>query len=111
MDIDVRIGDESITINIEDPHRVDLDEVVGRIRSLGERTGHDLNGLDIQGLIPMMIRGVAGCEAGCPADARGLVRRGFDGFKLEYIEGGILSAEKRFGDGRLFVLKVFPEFG
>jgi len=110
MDIDVRIGDESLTINIDNPHRFDLNQVVEKIRVFGQNSGHDLNGVDIEWLITGMIRGVAGCEAGCPADAKGLVRSGFDGFKLSYIEGGILSAETTLKDGKVFMLKVFPEF-
>jgi len=82
MDIDVRIGDESLTINIQNPHRFDLKQVVSDIRGFAEKAGHDLRDTDLDGLIPRMIKGVAGCEAGCPADAKGLVRSGFDGFKL-----------------------------
>jgi hypothetical protein len=110
MEIDVRIGNESLTINIKNPYRFDLNQVVADIRVFAERVGYDLKETDLEGLIPRMIRGVAGCEAGCPADAKGLVREGFDGFRLGYIEGGILSATTELSDGRPFTLRVFPEF-
>jgi len=110
MEIDVRIGDESLSINIKNPYRLDLDQIVDEIRTFAERSGYDLRDQDLDGLIPRMIRGVAGCEAGCPADAKGLVRDGFNGFRLSYIEGGILSAVTELHDGKPFTLKVFPEF-
>jgi hypothetical protein len=110
MDIDVHIGGESLTISIQNPHRFNLQDVVGRIRDAGERAGYDLSKTDLEGLILRMIRGVAGCEAGCPSNAKSLVREGFDGFNLDYIEGGILSAETRLKDGEALRLRVFPEF-
>lgn len=67
-------------------------------------------GADIRGLIPAMVKGVAGCEHGCPADAKGLVSKGFKDFELQYIEAGILSACRSTGDGRFFYLKMFPDF-
>ena len=45
-----------------------------------------------------------------PADAKGLVSKGFKDFELQYIEGGILSARRLTGDGRFFYLKMFPDF-
>ncbi len=110
MDIDVNISNKSLTINIENPHRFDLNQVTERIRDFGKMSGCNLSDIDLEGLIHRMIRGVAGCEAGCPSDAKGLIREGFNGFNLSYIEGGILSAEARLKDGQTLTLKVFPEF-
>ena len=57
-----------------------------------------------------MIRGVAGCEDGCPSDAKRLVSEGFGGFNLSYIEGGILSAVKTTDDGKEISVRIFPDF-
>ena len=110
MDIDIRIDCESLTITVENPHRFDVSHVVQRIYDFGMKFGVDLNALKIGKLIPEMVRGVAGCEGGCPADAKSLVRTGFGDFTLAYIEGGILSASYNLDNGKLFELKIFPDF-
>jgi len=70
----------------------------------------DSGGHDFRGLIPKMIKGIAGCENGCPSDAKRLVSRGVKGFELEYIEGGILSARTYLKNGGTLYLKLFPDF-
>jgi len=57
-----------------------------------------------------MIEGIAGCERGCPANAKGFVARGFKSFTLQYIEGGILSAHTSVDNGKSLTLKMFPDF-
>ncbi len=110
MDIGVSIGKESLDVNISNPHKIDLDKVVKNIVEFGSKFEIDLAGLKIERLIPKMIRGVAGCEGGCPADAQSLVRQGFGSFNLSYIEGGILSAVCTLDNGKPFSVKIFPEF-
>jgi hypothetical protein len=110
MDIDVRIGKVALTINIENPHRIDTAQVMQRIADLGKRCGVDMADLHIDKLIQRMVRGVSGCENGCPADAKSLVREGFQGFDISYIEGGILSADKTLMNGKSLGIKVFPDF-
>ncbi len=110
MELDVSVGNESISISIENPFQADLDSVVGRIEAFlaSQRLGQ--NGLDIRGLLPKMVKGIVGCEAGCPADAKGLVSRGFRTFQLEYVEGGILSAKAQTASGKTLHIRMFPEF-
>jgi len=110
MVLDAVLGDDSVTMDIADPFHPDLTALAGRIDHFVNTRGADISGLDIKELILRMIKGIAGCEKGCPADAKGLVARGFEGFELEYIEGGILSAEALLRDGRHFYLKMFPDF-
>jgi len=110
MDIDVSIDGKSLTINIENPYRVDVKSLMDQIREFAEEMGVDVDALRIETLIPKMIKGVAGCEAGCPADAKSVVREGFKGFNLSYIEGGILTATTSLKGGRPLQIKVFPEF-
>ena len=81
-----------------------------KIEDFASSKGVDLGSLDIKGLIPKMVKGIAGCEKGCPADAKGLVSRGVRDFVLEYIEGGILSATAKTTDGTVISLKMFPDF-
>ena len=57
-----------------------------------------------------MVKGIAGCEAGCPADAKSVATKGHRNFKLDYIEGGILSATAEIGQGKILSLKLFPDF-
>lgn len=110
MDIDVSINGESLSVSIENPHSFDLAQVTEDIIGFGKKYGVDLGPLEMENLIPRMIRGVAGCESGCPADAQSLVRQGFGSFSLSYIEGGILTAVHTLQNGTPVEVKVFPDF-
>ena len=110
MEIDVRLSNESLCINIEDPFKVDIASVTADIYNFGNNKGIDLSSLEIEKLIPRMIQGVAGCEGGCPADAKNLVRQGFGVFRLSYVEGGILTAARKLTNGTQLEVKIFPEF-
>jgi hypothetical protein len=106
----VGLDKESIAVPIEKPFQPDLDGIMENIERFAASKDVNLDGIDIRGLIPKMIRGIAGCEGGCPADAKGLVRQGYGNFQLKYIEGGILSADVSIGKGRTLTLKMFPDF-
>ncbi|HUK99517.1 MAG TPA: hypothetical protein VLX29_01535 [Nitrospirota bacterium] len=110
MELDVRIDKDSISIGIDNPFHLDLDAMVGRIEQFLTLKGQKLNGLDVRGLLPRMVKGIAGCEAGCPADAKNVVKQGYKNFKLDYIEGGILSATVEIEHGKTLSLKLFPDF-
>jgi len=110
MVLDAMIDGDSLTIDIADPFHPDLVALVSRIEQFVRTKGADISGLDVSELILRMIKGIAGCEKGCPADAKGIVSRGFAGFELQYIEGGILSAHALLNDDRHFYLKMFPDF-
>jgi len=108
MELEVSVGTNTETLNVPDPYRVDLEKVGRKIREM--IGANNIDGIDIEGLIKRMIKGVYGCEEGCPADAKSLVRSGYGPFKLEYIEGGILTARYTLADGKELSIKVFPEF-
>ncbi len=110
MVLDVILEKESMTFRIDDPFHFDLNGAAERIRRFLAEKGLDINDEKTCELISRMIRGIAGCEGGCPANAKELVSRGFDGYRLEYIEGGILSAKTSFTDGRVLYFKMFPDF-
>ena len=110
MELDVRMDSDSLSIPVANPFQLDLDNVVERIEGFVSSKGSRLNGLDIRGLLPKMIRGVAGCEQGCPANAREVVEDGFRNFQLEYIEGGILAAKAPLENGKELSIKLFPDF-
>lgn len=110
MVLDAIVDKESVTISIENPFRSDIDDIADRIEKMVSSKGATAAGLDLKGLIPRMIKGIAGCESGCPADAKRLVSKGFKGFDLEYIEGGILSARTALNNGSVLYLKLFPDF-
>ena len=110
MELDVRLNDRSLSITITDPFRPDLPAIRGRIRDFFGGQGVSIDGLGIEDLVPLMVRGVAGCEAGCPADAKGIVERGYRNFRLAYVEGGILTAQADLPGGRSVALKLFPDF-
>ena len=110
MDIDIRVGNESLSFNIDNPHRFNISDVMNDVLSFGNNEGVDFNLLDVEQLIPRMIRGVAGCEAGCPSDAHSVVREGFGSFKLEYVEGGILTATQALENNKTLQIKIFPDF-
>jgi hypothetical protein len=110
MELDVRMGKEALSIIIENPFRLDTDAIVGKIENFMATGGVEKSDLDIRGLLPRMVKGIAGCEAGCPSDARSVVQKGHQHFSLEYIEGGILSATAQLGQGKTLSLKLFPDF-
>ncbi|GBE36761.1 hypothetical protein BMS3Bbin07_00913 [bacterium BMS3Bbin07] len=110
MDIEVTIEGESLSITVENPFHMETAGVVARIREFADKKGLQLEGLNLEGLLPKMIRGVVGCEEGCPANAKSLVAQGYGDFHLEYIEGGILAASCQVNGSERLTIKVFPEF-
>ena len=110
MLLDIVLDNDSLTITIEDPFRFDGDALMKKIHGFAASKEISLLGSDVEGLIPKMIRGIAGCENGCPANAKALVEQGYRSFTLKYIEGGILSAQTSLGSGKTLQLKMFPEF-
>lgn len=110
MELDVSIEKEKISIHIDNPFRLDLNSIVKEIEDFAVSRGLKLNGLDIKGLIPKMVRGIAGCENGCPSNALELVNSGVKNFKISYIEGGILTAETMTEGKKTISFKMFPEF-
>jgi len=110
MELDIKIGGDSLSIPITNPFQLELDSMLDTIKNFASSKNIRLDNLDIRGLIPKMVKGIAGCEKGCPADAKGLVSRGVTDFELEYIEGGILSAKTKTADGTAIFLKMFPDF-
>ena len=110
MELDVKADGKSLAVPISDPFRVNLAELVSKVSAFLDSEGVRSADLDIEGLIPKMIKGIAGCEGGCPADAKSLVRNGFRNFQLDYVEGGILTASAQDSAGRPVVLKMFPDF-
>ena len=91
MVLDVIINDASISVQIDKPLKPDLDAIYSQIEQFALSKGTDIKAFDLRGLVLKMIKGIAGCEHGCPADAKGLEYRGYKGFKVHYVEGGILT--------------------
>ena len=110
MELDVNVAGKSLAITIDNPFHLDIDATVIQIESFLSAQGTPANGLDIRGLVPKLVKGIAGCEGGCPADAKSLVSRGFKNFKLAYIEGGILEARAVTENGKNVAFKMFPDF-
>ena len=110
MDIDVSLAGDSLPINVENPHHMDTESVVGRIGEFLQERGVPHGDLALAELLPKMVKGIAGCEGGCPANAQSLVRKGFGKYHLEYIEGGILTAKYEVSPGRSLEIKMFPDF-
>lgn len=110
MELDVRLEKESLSIPITNPFKLDVDSVTAQIEGFISSKGGSLSGLDVKNLIPKMVRGIAGCEAGCPANAMEVVSTGYMNFDLAYIEGGILIATAKTEEGKELSLKMFPDF-
>jgi hypothetical protein len=110
MLLDISINGESFEVDIADPFRYDLEDMCSQIERFATALGVDVAPADVKGLIPKMIRGIAGCEGGCPADAKGIASRGHAAFEIEYVEGGILTAQTQLGGGESLVVKMFPDF-
>ena len=110
MVLEVIIDGASASIQVDKPFQPELESIMRRIQELAASVGADIAALDVEKLIPEMIRGIAGCESGCPANAKSLISRGFKGFELHYVEGGILTARSNTGSGSVLQLKMFPDF-
>lgn len=110
MVLDVQMNSASLSLDINDPYRIDAEGLSRKIDEMASTQGIALQGLDVRGLLPRMVRGVAGCEEGCPANAKELVERGYGTFDLQYVEGGILTASARTADGKTVRFKLFPDF-
>ena len=110
MVLDVIINNASASIQIDKPFQPDIDAIHSQIERFATSKGTNIADLDIKGLILKMIRGIAGCERGCPANAKDLESTGHRGFEVRYIEGGILSANIMTSDGVTLYLKMFPDF-
>jgi hypothetical protein len=110
MELDVSVSGESLSITIDNPFKLEMSAIMSSIREFISGQNINLNGLDIEGLLPRMVKGIAGCEDGCPADAKSLVSQGFSDFEINYIEGGILSAKAKVETHKMLELKMFPNF-
>jgi hypothetical protein len=110
MELDVTVSGKSLSIPIPDPFRLDIESLVAKIETFLSSQGATTAGLDFRGLLPKLVKGIAGCEGGCPADAQNFVSRGFTNFKLAYIEGGILQAQTKSADGKDISFRMFPDF-
>jgi len=110
MDLDVVIGKESLPVNIENHFSFDIGAVMSNIIDFGNKNEVDLIPFQLDELIKRMIKGVAGCEAGCPSDAKSIVRDGFGNFTLDYVEGGILTATQVLDNNKTLQVKIFPGF-
>jgi hypothetical protein len=110
MDIDVRFMGRTLPIKVTDPHRMNTAAVVGEIVSFLNGDAGSPDAMHLAELLPRMVRGVAGCEGGCPSNAKGLVRAGFRDYHLDYVEGGILTAAREVAPGQRLEIKIFPEF-
>ena len=110
MVLDAIINDESVSVQIDKPFEADVAAIYSQIERFASSKGTDISKLDVKGLIPSMIRGIAGCEHGCPANAKDLEFNGYKGFDVTYVEGGILTASIKTSDGSTLSLKMFPDF-
>ncbi len=110
MELDVTIDKDSLSIMIDDSFRYDLDALTEKISAFLLSKGAHINKNEIRELIPAMIKGIAGCEHGCPSDAKRLVSRGYKDFELSYIDGGILLAEARIENQKVLSIKLFPNY-
>lgn len=110
MELDVRMDNDSLSIPIDNPFHLDTDSIVEKIGHFAASKGTRLDGIDIKGLLPKMVRGIAGCEGGCPSNALELVSSGFNSFELAYVEGGILTAKTVTENGKVLNIKMFPDF-
>ncbi len=110
MELVISIDKESLSIPIDNPFKLDLDAITAKIEDFLSVKNSGFSSLDINGLLPKMVKGIAGCEKGCPADAMYFVSKGYKNFELAYIEGGILTAKAPADNGKLLLLKMFPDF-
>ncbi len=109
MELTVTIDNDSLSIPFDNPFRTDLTTVEEKITDFILSKEVDPGEIDVRGLLPRLIRGVAGCERGCPANALDLVQRGFKNFELTYIDGGILTAKVKTGEKTIH-FRMFPDF-
>lgn len=110
MELDISIDNDSLSITISNPFQLDTDSIIEEIEGFLSSRGTGIDGIDLHGLLPLMVKGIAGCEHGCPSQAKSLVSDGYKNFELSYIEGGILSANTVTDNKKVLHLKMFPHF-
>lgn len=110
MELDISIDNDSLSITISNPFQLDTDSIIEEIEGFLSSQGTGMDGIDMHGLIPLMVKSIAGCERGCPSRAKSLVSDGYKNFELSYIEGGILSAKTVTDNKKVLHLKMFPHF-
>ena len=110
MELDVSYGSKSLSISIGDPFHLDINATTDRIGTFLLSEGISIKAPDLSGLLSQMVKAIAGCEEGCPADAKGFVDRGFQNFELAYIEGGILQARGTLKGWENVTVRMFPDF-
>ncbi|PIQ05102.1 MAG: hypothetical protein COW73_06510, partial [Nitrospirae bacterium CG18_big_fil_WC_8_21_14_2_50_70_55] len=108
MEFDVHFQGRSLPLKVDDPFRLDSARFAERIHAFLAEAVQQVEELHLAELLPRMVRGVAGCEAGCPADAKHLVRLGFRDYQLAYIDGGILTARRDLALGEPLEIRLFP---
>ena len=81
MVLDVIINNVSVSVPIDKPFQPDLDAIHSQIERFASSKGIDIADLDVKGLILKMIKGIVGCERGCPANAKDLESTGHKGFE------------------------------
>ena len=65
MELDVSVSGESLSITIDNPFKLEMSAIMSSIREFMSGQNINLNGLDIEGLLPRMVKGIAGCEDSC----------------------------------------------
>jgi hypothetical protein len=110
MLFEVGIDTDTLPIQIDNPFNYDLQNMIAQIVQFASSKGISVDGFDLDSLIPKMTRGIAGCQGGCPSNAKRFAQAGFRDFSIQYIEGGILSVSIDIGNGRSLTLKAFPDF-
>ena len=110
MEIDIGLNGESLPIQVDNPFHMDTERIVGQISAFLEPRGVETGSLHLLELLPRMVKGIVGCERGCPADAQSFVQKGFHDYALEYVEGGILKAVRKTAGGDRLEIRMFPDF-
>ncbi|RMF81484.1 MAG: hypothetical protein D6739_09200 [Nitrospirae bacterium] len=110
MEFDIRFQGRSLPLKVEDPYRFDAQQLAEEVHTFLDGAAREAGELHLAELLPRMVRGVAGCEAGCPADAKHLVRTGFRDYELAYVDGGILTARRDLAPGAPLEIRLFPDF-
>ena len=90
MEISIGVGSDSISIVVENPFHIDLDSVVGQIEAFCSLKGAALNGVDVRGLIPKMIRVLQGAREDALLMQRSLSTEALRSLALPMLREGFL---------------------
>lgn len=110
MELDVSINRKSVSIPIENPFRLDMEGIIVRIEELAAVEGVKINGLDVRGLLPLMVKGLRGAKRAARPTLSGLSHAASAVFLYNISKAGYSLPQPEWMEEPSFHLNCFRIF-